>query len=190
MARPITGLFDAANDAGKQCASIYNWEELRDLSRPGSLQYSFHARTSYDLADGDRVVTDDAVPRIASRAFDFMFVYLGTIDSAGHLYGWMTDGYLNQVRLVDGYVGELLNALPDDAVMIVHADHGGHERNHGTEAPEDMTIPWIITGKGVKAGHVIQRPVSLLDTAPTVARLLDFTPPRDWEGTPVDEALL
>ena len=32
-----------------------------------------------------------------------------------------------------------------------------------------------------------ERPVTLLDTAPTIARLLDLKVPRDWEGTSVDE---
>ncbi|MCK6579961.1 MAG: alkaline phosphatase family protein [Anaerolineae bacterium] len=190
MARPVIGLFDAANDAGKVCGSLYNWEELRDLSKPGSLHYSFHSRSSYDIEAGDRIIADQAVPLIAQGAFDLLFVYLGTIDTAGHLYGWMSDGYLDQVRQVDGEVGRLLDALPADTAMILHADHGGHDRNHGTESPEDMTIPWIITGGGVRAGHRIQRPVSLIDTAPTIARILSFSPPRDWEGAPVEEALL
>jgi arylsulfatase A-like enzyme len=55
--------------------------------------------------------------------------------------------------------------------------------------PEDMTIPWIIYGQGIRKGHAIQRAVSLLDTAPTIARLLDLKTPREWEGTSVDEAI-
>ena len=33
------------------------------------------------------------------------------------------------------------------------ADHGGHDRTHGTGSPEDMTIPFIIKGKNFKAGE-------------------------------------
>ena len=33
------------------------------------------------------------------------------------------------------------------------ADHGGHDRTHGTDSPEDMTIPFIIKGKDFKAGE-------------------------------------
>lgn len=35
LARPLPGLFEVAKIAGKRCASIYNWEELRDIGRPG-----------------------------------------------------------------------------------------------------------------------------------------------------------
>jgi predicted AlkP superfamily phosphohydrolase/phosphomutase len=39
--RPISGLFEQIAAAGKMAASFYNWEELRDISRPGALTYSF-----------------------------------------------------------------------------------------------------------------------------------------------------
>jgi arylsulfatase A-like enzyme len=53
-----------------------------------------------------------------------------------------------------------------------------------------MTIPWMMLGAGVKRGYAIQRAVSLLDTAPTIARLLGLKPPREWEGTSVDEGFI
>jgi arylsulfatase A-like enzyme len=50
-----------------------------------------------------------------------------------------------------------------------------------------MTIPWLAVGPGIRAGHAIQSPVSLLDTAPTIARLLGLTASNQWEGRCVDE---
>ena len=50
------------------------------------------------------------------------------------------------------------------------ADHGGHDRTHGTDSPEDMTIPFIINGKDFKAGEKLEN-VSIKDIAPTVAKL-------------------
>ncbi|HET9222764.1 MAG TPA: alkaline phosphatase family protein, partial [Roseiflexaceae bacterium] len=38
MARPLPGLFDLAHAASKRCAFFYNWEQLRDIGRPGSLE--------------------------------------------------------------------------------------------------------------------------------------------------------
>jgi predicted AlkP superfamily pyrophosphatase or phosphodiesterase len=185
MARPLPGLIEVAKDADKRCAFFTNWEELRDLSRPGGLYYSYMINESYNLEHGDRLVAEAAAPHLAE--FDFTFVYLGTVDSAGHFFTWMSDEYLQQVARADAELAKLVAALPDDGVLIVQADHGGHERTHGTDAPEDMTIPWMMIGAGVKQGYAIQRPVSLLDTAPTIARLLGLKPPREWEGTSVDE---
>jgi arylsulfatase A-like enzyme len=81
----------------------------------------------------------------------------------------------------------VLDALPMDTAVVVQADHGGHGRNHGTDAPEDMTIPWLAAGPSIRAGHVIQTPVSLLDTAPTIAHMLGLKASPQWEGRCVDE---
>lgn len=61
------------------------------------------------------------------------------------------------------------------------ADHGGHDRTHGTDSPEDMTIPFIIKGKDFKAGEKPEN-VSIKDIAPTVAKLLGIAPDQAWEG--------
>jgi phosphopentomutase len=186
MARPLPGLIEVAKNADKRCAFFTNWEELRDLSRPGGLHLSIMLNESYNLEDGDRLVTDAALPHLG--ALDFSFVYLGAVDSSGHFYGWMSDEYLQQVERADRELGRIAAVLPSDAVLIVQADHGGHDRFHGTDMPEDMTIPWMMMGAGIRKGHAIQRAVSLLDTTPTIAHLLDLKPPREWEGASMDEA--
>lgn len=61
------------------------------------------------------------------------------------------------------------------------ADHGGHDRTHGTDSPENMTIPFIIKGKDFKAGEKLEN-VSIKDIAPTVAKLLGIAPDQAWEG--------
>lgn len=73
-----------------------------------------------------------------------------------------------------------MNSLPDDFTVIVTADHGGHDRTHGTDSPEDMTIPFIIKGKDFKPGEKPE--ISIKDIAPTVAKLLDIAPDQAWEG--------
>jgi choline-sulfatase len=50
-----------------------------------------------------------------------------------------------------------------------------------------MTIPWIVVGPGIRPGYEIKSSVGLLDTAPTLARLLEINPHPDWEGRCVEE---
>ena len=186
LARPLPGLFDLAHAAGKRTGFFYNWEQLRDLGRPGSLDLAYFRNTSYQ-PDGDQITADEAVRVFAAGLPDFTFVYFGTVDTAGHYYGWMSDGYLRQLETVDAALGTLLDALPADAALLLQSDHGGHERTHGTDLPEDMTIPWLAAGPGIRRGYAIDTPVSLLDTAPTIARLLGLAPDREWEGRCVEE---
>lgn len=187
MARPLPGLFDVAAAAGLRCAAFFGWEQLRDLSRPGSLTLSFCLNTAETDPTTDERITAEAARHLSGGAYDFAFVYFGTVDTAGHNYGWMSPEYLVQLEQVDLHFGMLLDALPADAHILVQSDHGGHDRTHGTDSPEDMTIPWLIAGPRIKQNHPISVPVSLLDTAPTLARLLGITPHPQWEGLCVEE---
>lgn len=189
MARPLPGLIEVLAAAGKKSAFFYNWEQLRDVSRPGSLSFSYFTDSSAD-EDGDDGLAREAVIRIPAERWDFVFLYFGTVDTVGHRHGWMSREYLAQLERVDSLLGEVLDVLPRDYTVIVHADHGGHERSHGTNCPEDMQVPWIAAGSGIKLSHKIQESVSIMDTAPTVAHVLGIAPHPDWEGKVIGEIFL
>lgn len=186
MARPLPGLVDQAHAAGKRCHFYHNWEPLRDLNRPEALEFSYYRNNCY-TPGGDQVIAEMAAQIIAAERPDFAFVYLGTIDVAGHVYGWMSDQYLRQIEAVDGAVGAVLAVLQPQDTVLVHSDHGGHDRTHGTDMAEDMTIPWMIAGPGIRQGYAIQGPVSLLDSAPTLAKVMNVPAHPHWEGRCIDE---
>lgn len=191
MARPLPGLMEQINAADLKAGFFYNWDPLRNLCTPLQLHFAYFRNNTYtDLENGDAVIASEAVRYLASDEPDFIFVYLSTADTAGHIFGWMSDGYLQQVERVDRAFGILLDGLPADTTLLVHSDHGGHDRTHGTELPEDMTIPWLIMGPGIKAGYEVQTAVSLLDTAPTLAHILNIPTHRDWEGKCINEIFL
>lgn len=186
-ARPITGLVEQLHLHGKRSGLFHNWDPLRDLSRPENLYFNAFVATGYDL-DGDAPVVEMFTAYHARYTLDFSFVYFASIDVAGHHFGWMSDGYLEQVAVVDGLVGAALAEIPETTTVLIHADHGGHARTHGTTSDDDMLIPWMIAGPSVRRGFTVERPVSLLDTAPTVAHVLGVPPSPQWEGQAVVEA--
>ncbi|HRJ44285.1 MAG: alkaline phosphatase family protein [Caldilineaceae bacterium] len=190
MARPLPGLIEQLRYAGKHAAFFHNWEPLRNLSLPGGLTFSYFRKTAKIFPHGDNMTIDAALDYIPAQLPDFAFVYLGTTDEMGHLAGWMSDGYLEQVAYVDGQLGRFLAGLPAEYTVLVQADHGGHDRSHGTEMAEDMTIPWLIAGPEIRQGHRISSPVSLLDTAPTLARVLGVPVHEDWEGRCIEEVFV
>lgn len=187
MARPVPGLVEVVNDAGKRCASFISWEPLRDLSRPGRLSVSTLIAYARNPEVADDLTVNAALPYLRSGEFDFVFLYLATVDEVGHDFGWMSDRYLRQVEHIDAHLGTIMENLPADTAVVIHSDHGGHGRSHGTDRAEDMTIPWMAAGPGIRQNFQIQRPVSLLDTAPTISRLLGVPPSPMWEGRVVDE---
>ncbi|NWG19660.1 MAG: alkaline phosphatase family protein [Chloroflexi bacterium] len=191
MARPLPGLVEQARAAGKRVAFVHNWEPLRDLSRPEQVVYSYYREPPLNAEYDDAVGAESVrLLRDEHDSFDFVFIYFGSVDAAGHAYGWMSAEYLGQLQRVDGLLGRVLDAAPNDATIVVQADHGGHERSHGTDMPEDMTIPWIAAGPAIRRGHTISAPIGLLDTAPILARALEVAAHPAWEGRVVEEIYL
>lgn len=180
--RPIKGLCEVLAQNDKTCAFFYNWEQLRDLVVPGNLSYSFYAsgeKLGYDKANA--LVVKDAIEKISEFQFDFSFVYLGETDEEGHRYGWMGDKYMDSVYRSVEDVYRIMCALGDEYTYILLADHGGHERIHGHDINEDMTIPLLISGNHILKNYELEN-VSIKDIAPTIVSLMGLKKDRDWEG--------
>ena len=88
-----------------------------------------------------------AFEHIKNAEVDFSFLYLGYTDWAGHKYGWLSDEYMSALDNSWKNIARVVESLPEDYTVIITADHGGHDRTHGTELPEDMTIPMFYFGK-------------------------------------------
>lgn len=188
MARPLPGLIEVLHGAGIKCAFIHNWEPLRNLNTPEHLALSYFRENSYEEG-GDQQNARMAVQLLTEAKPDFAFVYFGNVDSSGHFYGWMSEEYLAQVARIDDALKTLMDGMGDDTSYIIHADHGGHDRNHGEDVPEDMTIPWMSYGPMFKSGVKDVGSVSLLDDAPTIATLLKAPVHPQWEGRVIHEAI-
>ena len=183
--RPIDGLCEVLHKYDYTCASFYNWEELRDLSRPGSLVHSYFVRGSLvGWEKANDMVAKQAVEYLNENDTDFAFIYLGYVDEAGHAHGWMGEEYMKAVVHSWKNIDDIINGLKDEYNIIITADHGGHDRHHGTEMPEDMTIPVIMLGEAFEAGKEMAG-VSIKDITPTIAKLFGVKPAKEWEGSPL-----
>ena len=148
LVRPLPSLYEQINKAGLRSAAYYTWDPLRDLSRPLCIDFTLFVQTDFnDLSNSDRPTVDAAVNHIQSSEYDFTFLHLGSGDEIGHIHGWMSDEQIQHTSILDSFVGEVLDSMSDDDTLIVHSDHGGHDRMHGTNSSEDMTIPWMAYGK-------------------------------------------
>ena len=184
MARPINGLFEQLKNAQKVCAMYYGWEPLRDVARPASLKYSEYIH-SYAEESSDTALTDSALARIRKSKPDFVFLYMVETDQkGGHDHGWMTEAYLNRISIAVDNIKRVIEECGDEYTIIITADHGGHDRTHGTELPEDVTIPIFYIGKQFPAGKRFSGG-SIMDIAPTIAKIMDIPLADEWEGTSV-----
>ncbi len=139
-----------------------------------------------DVINSYKTATDSTKPSL-------FLIHFAETDVAGHADGWMSKPYLKAVEDIDRAIGTLIKGfkelgLYERTTFIVSSDHGGHGTTHGTTMPEDMTIPWIAAGPGVKAGHEIKQPVSLMDTPATVMRAFGiFDYYVEWKSRSVEE---
>ena len=184
MARPVKGLFEQVSLYGGTCAMYYGWEPLRDVSRPDSLRYAGYLH-SYTEDSTDIELTDMALARIEKSKPDLVFLYIVETDQkGGHDHGWMSPEYLSTVRTAIGNVQRVVEAVGQEYTIIVTADHGGHDRDHGSDRPEDMTIPMFFIGERFAPGQQLGE-ISILDLAPTIADVMEINSPPEWEGKSV-----
>jgi hypothetical protein len=146
----VETLFDVAEQAGLEARAVEG-EAL-----------AFQLRGAEFVLSGDRNgngMTDDEVLQnaldvLGQGAPDLFFVHFHGIDDAGHTYGPDTEEERRLVGFVDAAVGDLLEAMPGDSLILIFADHGmhrvdeaGRRGDHGHLIPLDMLIPIIMVSK-------------------------------------------
>ena len=72
--------------------------------------------------------------------------------------------------------------LYDDAHILFITDHGGIGNGHGGVSTEEMIVPWVVSGPGIKEGFTISEPNNTVNTAATVLRLFGVEQPLCWTG--------
>jgi predicted AlkP superfamily pyrophosphatase or phosphodiesterase len=180
-----TDIFDLAHAAGLHTLMVVGKEKLRQISEPASIDYFEF------INDRDTVIAQTVITLIP-QGFGLFFVHFPTPDFMGHEYGWLSPEQLSVLYRSDEALGTILATLDQagmrqDTLLIISADHGGHNTSHGSSQIEDMTIPWIISGPGVKPGPLTTA-INTTDTAATAAWSLGLPLPEEWDGQPVLEA--
>ncbi len=204
----VPTIFVEAKQAGYSTAMFVGKEKFRHLALPGSLDvFDFQPETedmvSKVTAGQTNMVVEPTVlaKTVARRAAGYItsnkpalcFIHLTDPDNTGHKYGWGSPEQIKAFADVDAALGVILEAIraagiADQSVVIITADHGGHGKTHGLSIPEDMNIPWIAWGRGVKKNFEIPTQVITCDTAATALWLLEVPRPESFDGKPVTSA--
>jgi predicted AlkP superfamily pyrophosphatase or phosphodiesterase len=188
-------------------------EKFQHLFQPGTLDHFDYGgqcltnpRVAVNGSDGDdcytsvpaeslsaRSVARRAAAYLMQRKPNLCFIHLADPDVVGHKYGWGSPEQRRSLEEVDRALHDILSALRKgglrgNTVLIVTADHGGRGKGHSEDVLENVRIPWIAWGAGVRHGTELARPINTCDTAATALWLLDVTPLEGLDGRPVREA--
>lgn len=89
------------------------------------------------------------------------------------LYGHRNDveGYANALKEFDAKIPEIIDALRDDDVLIITADHGCDPTTSSTDHSREY-IPMLVYGKSIKSGINLGTRESFSDIGKTIGEML------------------
>lgn len=129
----------------------------------------------------------------------FLVVHLPEPGRAGEVDGWTAKPYRDALKAVDGAMGSVLDLYKElglysrTTILVTSLNDMGSAKANGANgndqqaAPQTPHVLWLASGAGIKAGHAIAHPVSILDTGATVLRTLGLETYTEWDSHPVEE---
>lgn len=200
----VPTIFKIAKDQGLKTAMYVGKEKFKQLEIPGSLDV-------FSLQPGDMDVARAFAAEVATLKPNLCFLHFALPDTSGHRFGQFSPEQMKVLAECDVALKIIRDAieaagLTDSSVIIITADHGGHNvpqkplpgevapnppkmvATHGSPNTEDVVIPWIAWGHGVKKDYTITAPVVQYDTAATALWLLGIPLPESFWGRPVVSA--
>ena len=202
----VPTIFSIAKKAGFVTAMVASKTKFRTLNLPGSLDSILLPEKP-----SSAIIGETAAAMIGTLKPNLCFIHFGEPDAAGHTYGVFSAEKMKALADSDAALGVIVQAireagLIDSSVIILTADHGGHDRTpeeneqraksgqppqpgtHGSSSPDDVTIPWVAWGTSVRKGFTITAAVVQYDTAATALWLLGIPVPESFWGRPVTSA--
>jgi predicted AlkP superfamily pyrophosphatase or phosphodiesterase len=180
----VPTIFKLARERGYTTALFAGKDKFRHLNVPGTVdEFQFPDYSA-------KVVAAAAAKYILEKKPNLSLFHFADGDGAGHAHGWGSAEQLQSFADADAALKVLRDAvqaagIARQSTFILTADHGGHDKTHGSNSPDDMIIPWIAWGAATKPSHVITEALNTCDTAAPALWLRDVPLPAGWDEKPV-----
>lgn len=162
---PEDTILNNISNAGQ---TVYAVGKINDIFNGSGVTRSVHTESNMDGVDK----TIEAL----KEDFDgFIFTNLVDFDSK---YGHRRDpiGYGKAIMEFDGRLPEIMDAMSDDDVLILCADHGNDPTHTGWDHTREY-IPMVIYGKNIKGGVDVGVRDTFADIGATIADYLKVKEP-------------
>lgn len=168
---------------------LYEWGGIKYLV--DTLSTSYHAQAP-DYTQHPTALCEMAEKYIREKKPALAAICFDNPDHVGHADGHDTPEYYAKLKELDGYIARIVKAvdeagMTDETIFIITADHGGIGKGHGGITMQEMETPFIIAGKGVKAGGEFQESMMQYDVASTMAYIFALQQPQVWIGRPMTQ---
>jgi len=123
----------------------------------------------------------------------FLVVHLPEAGRVGSSKGWTSKEYRDALCTVDKAMHSVLDIYQEQGLtkrttmFVTSLSAEGRDASQEQADAAIPMVPWIASGLGIKPGHTIHQPVSILDTGATVMRSLGLQTHTEWESHAVEE---
>jgi predicted AlkP superfamily pyrophosphatase or phosphodiesterase len=177
-----------------EAGCVYNWDGIGPLLDTAVIDYhlydpGYHNPDNYTM---EKYTKERAVKYILEKKPTLFTFYIGDVDEVGHRCGWDTPEYYDCLEETDQSVGLILQAAKDagifdDTIFVFSSDHGGSDKGHGQLQMLHLETPFVLYGKNIKKGYVLEYPMMQYDLPATLAYALGLRIPPEWRGRPMVE---
>lgn len=157
-------VLDNINKAGKK---VYAVGKINDI-------FNGIGITEYVKTKNNEDGVDKTIEALKMPFEGFIFTNLVEFDSE---YGHRRDpvGYGKAIEAFDKRLPEIMNAMGDEDILILCADHGNDPTYKGSDHTREY-IPIVVYGKNIKEGKAIDVRETFADLGATVADFLGASP--------------
>jgi predicted AlkP superfamily pyrophosphatase or phosphodiesterase len=180
----------------------WNWSWLLNLgnvSIPGSIDKEYFCdpypdRDITKIDECDKQMMENTIESIRED-FDFMFLFFGSVDEAGHLFKFCSQEYIDRITNINSHIEKVILELKNSKIyentyIILTSDHGASfmKNWHGEQDDNNIMIPFYMVGPGIKKNYELKDLVKNQDVAPTVLQLFGYSPNKLWRSRAINEA--
>jgi hypothetical protein len=172
-------------DPSINTVSVTSWDLFH-----AAISYNIDRRVmhnGYDIGwdTADLRIKNDAKNILSNNDPDVMFVYFENTDGVAHSYGTLAQQTLDEIALIDGYIGELISAIEgrstfatEDWLILVGTDHGRTDAgSHGGTSPDEKWTFYIASGTGSEQGSTVTGASSVTHAASALKHMLGSIDP-------------
>jgi predicted AlkP superfamily pyrophosphatase or phosphodiesterase len=146
-----------------------------------------HGRFYIEDSYPDSALFVEAERMLRRYAPDYMLIHPMGMDDTGHHFGGESGEYNNHAIFVDSVISNLLPGwLEKNYTVLITADHGMNVNHmHGGSGPDVRRVPLYLLRPGVTASGQPHAPVSQMQIAPTILKIMNLPIPETMKSAPI-----